>query len=165
MKNKALWSMFCFIPLTATMAKEFNLNVNFESIQTALEILEVNKIQFPDLSATPATTEGAVCNANGIVNDSDHRYSLCPGSIAYPGLYRVTGAAGAAVVLTHTADQTINGLRLTTNQHATPIVKTLTLDSSGEAQYNAQSIITLIDKDSTQTAEYHFTFDISVAYQ
>ncbi|CAM3933519.1 hypothetical protein [Pseudoalteromonas byunsanensis] len=165
MRKPLLWVLLVMLPIVGTSAKEFGFQVNYEAVKTVLEIIEVKKLQFPDLLSDNSTEEGAYCSATGTPNPNNSARSLCPGLIGQPGVFDIVGAANATIVLTHTADHTINGLRLTTNKHATPIVKTLRLNASGTAEYVAQSMITLVDKDAANSSEYYFTFDISVAYQ
>ncbi|AUJ70590.1 hypothetical protein [Pseudoalteromonas sp. NC201] len=165
MKKSIFFALFLITPVISAYAKEFGLSVTYESLKSALEIVEVKALEFPELLSDGSTKEGASCKASGMPNPSSSVQSLCPGLIGQPGTYEIIGAANATVVLTHSADHTINGLRLSTNEQAAPIIRTLQLNASGKARYVAQSIITLVDKSTAKSNDYHFIFDISVAYQ
>ncbi|OHU86208.1 hypothetical protein BET10_16305 [Pseudoalteromonas amylolytica] len=146
-------------------AREFGINVNFEAQSTPLEITERKSMEFPDLIADNATKNGAKCEVYGVVNSGTNETSLCPGQIGRMGEFKISGAPNGAVTVTHTADQTINGLRFSTNSSAQPVLKPLTLDLKGEATFFAGGVITLVDKSTAQTNAYQFFYDVSVAYQ
>ncbi|MFT2111705.1 hypothetical protein [Marinomonas sp. 2405UD68-3] len=163
--NQAIFIILLALTATNSFSKELGFSTETDDSNIILKIIEKKAIHFPELLFNRATTEGAYCSATGLPNLHDVRYSLCPHEIGQPGVFDVIGAENAIVIVTHSADHTVNGLRLTSKKQNPLTIQTMQLGPTGKAQYIAQSTITLVDKKAVKTSEYNFIFDIFVAYQ